>query len=198
VLLSDARLPSILEMRGRGESLRVEVTTPGQRLQALITLHGALLPMSAEERDDVLERLVAWSGLELIPRQDHRMMLGAEVRALSRIPGCAIGSHSARHLLLPAQPPDVQRAELLDCKRTLEELIGQPVPSFCYPFGEHSPALAEIVRLTPHVLGVTVDKGLVTESTDAMLVPRFEIADCTVGEFAAAVDRALLDAHQTP
>ena len=150
VLMSSARLPPVLEMRLAGEDIRLEVTTPDERLRALMTLHGALLPMSAEERAEALERLAAWSGLELIPRQDHRVLLGAEVRALSRLPGCSIGSHSARHLLLPGHPAEVQRAELRDCKQTLEALIGQPVRSFCYPFGEHSAALADIVRQTPH------------------------------------------------
>jgi addiction module HigA family antidote len=66
----------------------------------------------------------------------------------------------------------VQRAELRDCKRTPEAQIGQPVRWFCYPFGEHSAALAESVGQTPHVLGVTVDRGLVTGSTDPVLLPR--------------------------
>lgn len=189
VLLSDARLPSILEIRVPGISLGVEVTTPEQRKEALMALHGALLPMSAEERDEVLERLAAWSGLELMPRQDHRVLLGAEVRALARIPGCAIGSHSAHHLLLPAHSADVQRSELADCKRTLEALLGQPVPSFCYPFGEHNEALAEIVRQT-HLLAVTVEPGLVTGATDPMLLPRVEITSCTIEDFSALIERA--------
>ena len=150
VLMSSASLPPVLKMRLAGEDIRLEVTTPDERLRALMTLHGALLPMSAEERAEALERLVAWSGLELIPRQDHRVLLGAEVRALSRLPGCSIGSHSARHLLLPGHPAEVQRAELRDCKQTLEALIGQPVRAFCYPFGEHSAALADIVGQTAH------------------------------------------------
>jgi hypothetical protein len=84
----------------------------------------------------------------------------------------------------------VQRAEPRDCKQTLEALIGQPVRSFCYPFGEHSTALAEIVGQTAHVLGFTVDRGLVTASTDPMLLPRYEIANCTLEDFAATIERA--------
>jgi len=98
--------------------------------------------------------------------------------------------HSARHLLLPGHPAEVQRAELRDCKQTLEALIGQPVRSFCYPFGEHSAALAEIVGQTPHVLAVTVDRGLVTGSTDPMLLPRYEIANSTLEDFAATIEQA--------
>jgi peptidoglycan/xylan/chitin deacetylase (PgdA/CDA1 family)/GT2 family glycosyltransferase len=198
VLMSGARLPPVMEMSLAGEEIRLEVTTPDERLRALMTLHGALLPMSDEERAEALERLAAWSGLELIPRQDHRVLLGAEVRTLSGLPGCSIGSHSARHLLLPGHPAEVQQAELLECRRTLETLIGQPVRSFCYPFGAHSAALADIVGQTPHVLGVTVDRGLVTRSTDPMLLPRHEIANCALEDFAAAIERAFATEFRVP
>jgi peptidoglycan/xylan/chitin deacetylase (PgdA/CDA1 family) len=126
----------------------------------------------------------------LIPRQDHRVLLGAEVRALSRLPGCSIGSHSARHLLLPGHPAEVQRAELLECRQTLEAVIGQPVRAFCYPFGEHDDGLAGAVRQAGHLLAVTVDRGLVTGSTDPMLLPRYEIGNCSLEDFAATIERA--------
>jgi peptidoglycan/xylan/chitin deacetylase (PgdA/CDA1 family) len=190
VLMSGAGLPPVLEMTLAGADLRLDVATPGERSRALMTLHGAILPLCAAERSEALERLVAWSGFRPVPRQDRRVLLGSEVRALARIPGFAIGSHSVNHLLLPGQPPEVQRAELADCKRTLEALIGQPVLAFCYPFGEHSRALAEAVRLTPYLCAVTVDRGLVTASADPMLLPRHEIGDCTVEELAATISRA--------
>ena len=194
-LMSAARLPPSMELGLSGGPLRLEAATSEQRLQALMALHRALMPMSAEERSEALDQFVAWSGVPADPRQGHRVLLGAEVRALSRISGCAIGSHSAHHLLLPRQPMEVQRTELLGCKQALEALIGRPVLSFCYPFGEHSPGLAETVRLTPHLLGVTVERGLVSASTHPMLLPRYDISNCTVEELATAVDRAFADGH---
>jgi hypothetical protein len=82
--------------------------------------------------------------------------------------------------------------------QTLEALIGQPVPSFCYPFGEHSAALAEVARQTPHVLAVTVDRGLVTRSTDPMLLPRYEVANCTLEDFAATIEQAFAAEPRVP
>jgi len=191
MLISDATWPTVLEMRLAGRELCLVVTTPEERLRALMTLHGTVLPLCAADRSEALQRLVDWAGVATKPRPDHRVMLGTEIRALSRMPGCTIGSHSAHHLLLPAQPPDVQGSELLDCKRALEALIGQPVRSFCYPFGEHSGALAEAARQAGHLLAVTVERGLVTSSTDPMLLPRYEIKDCPAEEFAAVIERAL-------
>jgi peptidoglycan/xylan/chitin deacetylase (PgdA/CDA1 family) len=84
----------------------------------------------------------------------------------------------------------VQRAELLECRQTLEAVIGQPVRAFCYPFGEHDDGLAGAVRQAGHLLAVTVDRGLVTGSTDPMLLPRYEIGNCSLEDFAATIDRA--------
>jgi peptidoglycan/xylan/chitin deacetylase (PgdA/CDA1 family) len=190
VLTSDARLPPALLLPLSGEALRLDVTTASGRLDALMALHGALLPMSASDRREALERFVAWSGIPAGPRQDYRVLLGREVAALSGIPGCRIGSHSTHHLLLPRQPEQVQRAELLGCRESLEAVTGQAVLSFCYPFGGHSEELRETVRQMPHLLAVTVEAGLVTRATDAMCLPRIEITDCTVQDFVATVDRA--------
>jgi peptidoglycan/xylan/chitin deacetylase (PgdA/CDA1 family) len=145
--------------------------------------------MSCTERRDVLERLAAWSGLELTPRADRRVLLGTEIQALSRIPGCAIGSHSARHLLLPGQPAEVQRAEVLECKRLLEGLVGQPVSSFCYPFGEHDDSVVSAVREAGHLLAVTVERGVVTRLSDPMLLPRMEVRDWPAEDLARMIDR---------
>jgi peptidoglycan/xylan/chitin deacetylase (PgdA/CDA1 family)/glycosyltransferase involved in cell wall biosynthesis len=189
VLISGEGLPPSLKMRLSGSEVSLDVTTPDERRRALMTLHGTLLSMSADERADVLDQLAAWSSLDLTPRQDRRMLLGTEVQSLSQIPGCSIGSHSARHLLLPGQPPEVQRAELLECKRILEGLVEQPVRSFCYPFGEHDDELAGVVRRAGCLLAVTVDHGLVTRTTDPMLLPRHEIASCTLEDLAATIER---------
>jgi peptidoglycan/xylan/chitin deacetylase (PgdA/CDA1 family)/glycosyltransferase involved in cell wall biosynthesis len=190
VLIPGEGLPPVLTIGVAGRETCLDMTTPDSRREALMTLHGSLLPMSCTERRDVLGQLAAWSGLELTPRQDRRVLLGIEVQALSGIPGCAIGSHSARHLLLPVQPAEVQRAELLECKRLLEGLIGQPISSFCYPFGEHDETLASAVRQAGHLLAVTVEPGFITRSTDPMRLPRLEVRDWPAEDLARMIDRA--------
>ena len=70
--------------------------------------------------------------------------------------------------------------------------------SFCYPFGDHSPELTQRVRETPHLLAVTTDPGLVTCSTDPMLLPRLEIRDGPVEGFRAMVEQALSVVEAAP
>ena len=57
--------------------------------------------------------------------------------------------------------------------------------------GELIAALAEIVGETPYVLAVTVDRSLVTRSTESRLLPRCKIANGTLEDFAATIARAV-------
>ena len=190
VLLTEASLPSVLDVVVDGRRFEWPVMTPEQRLAALFALHGPLMGTTSEGRREVVGRLVSWSGHALPVRHSHRVMVGDEVRALSGMPGCAVGSHSAHHLRLPIQPVDVMLAEVRGCRLRLEALLDRPVLSFSYPFGEHSPSVVEAVRATPHLLAVTVERGLVTAATDPILLPRLEIRDCELQQFASLIERA--------
>ena len=190
ILLSGGALPPVLDFPVGGEVLHLDVSTPDARRGVLMDLHGRLLQMAASERREALDRLAAWSGMTLEPRRERRLLLGAEIRALARVRGCRIGSHSASHLLLTAQTRAVQMAELRGCREALETLLGQPVRAFCYPFGEHDDELVRVVGESGYELAVTIDAGLVTAGSDPLRLPRYEIGDCPVDEFAALIDRA--------
>src|SRR5215470_8167382 len=64
----------------------------------------------------------------------HKMCLTLrEVRAL-RAEGMEIGSHTVRHSDLTALSPEEMRAEIEQSKFALEQMLGEPVLSFAYPF----------------------------------------------------------------
>ena len=190
ILLGDADLPPRLALPAPGGPLSLDVRSPAQRRQALMTLHGVLLAASVAERASLLAGLARWSGRSWPPRPERRLLLADEIVALSRIAGCEIGSHSAHHLLLPRHDAAIQRAELLGAKEALEALLDRAIVAFAYPFGEHTEALAELVRRTPHLVATTVEPGLVTAATDAMRVPRLEVADGDAATLAASLARA--------
>jgi peptidoglycan/xylan/chitin deacetylase (PgdA/CDA1 family) len=53
--------------------------------------------------------------------------------------GMAVGAHSVSHRLLSQLPSDEQEREVRSSIATLEQLLGQRVASFCYPYGgDHS------------------------------------------------------------
>ncbi len=57
-----------------------------------------------------------------------------EIRALAGS-GVDIGSHTVNHLWLGKTKDSVVIKELQDSKKALEDILGQEVPHFAYPFG---------------------------------------------------------------
>jgi peptidoglycan/xylan/chitin deacetylase (PgdA/CDA1 family) len=61
--------------------------------------------------------------------------------------GFDIGAHSVSHeSLTKYSNPYRIRKEVTDCKHTLEQIIGQSVPMFCYPNGRHDVTVRHEVR----------------------------------------------------
>lgn len=70
-----------------------------------------------------------------------------EVDALDAM-GIAVGAHSMTHRRLAQLPDKVQREEVVQSKRLIEERLGHAVESFAYPFGtaaDYSPLTRRLV-----------------------------------------------------
>ena len=65
----------------------------------------------------------------------YPLMSGAELCSLARR-GFEIGSHGMSHRHLRQCSPETVGIEMLESRRCLQELVGQPVNFFAYPFGE--------------------------------------------------------------
>jgi len=71
--------------------------------------------------------------------------------------GAAIGSHSHRHRDLTACSPAELRAELVDSKKILEDIIGKEVISLSYPFGHFNRRVIEEARSAGYKYAFTMD-----------------------------------------
>ena len=190
LLLGGAALPPRLELPLSPEPVRRDVRTPGERRDAHAVLHARLVGATPGEREEILAALARWAGVSLTARPERRVLVADEIVALSRLPGCDIGSHSEHHLLLPYQPEALQRSELRRAKERLETLLDRAVLSLAYPFGQHSAELAEVARRIPHLLAVTVEPALVTAATDPMRLPRIEVAGGDGAALATTIEQA--------
>ena len=187
-LLGPHALPVAMDLPTSGGPLRAATADAAARLDALRTVHGVLFRASATERARVLDALFTWANLERPVRADRRLMTADEIRSLSRLPGCDVGSHSVSHLALPFHGGDVQREELRRSKESLEALLGRPVAAFAYPFGEYDSAVVDEARDAAYLLAVTVHRGIVTSDSNPMLLPRVEASNASSEELAAILN----------
>jgi glycosyltransferase involved in cell wall biosynthesis len=66
-----------------------------------------------------------------------------EIRALAA--EFEIGAHTMTHPFLSRLDTDAARQDIVRSKETLEAIVGQPVRSFCYPYGDHNEETKRIV-----------------------------------------------------
>ena len=65
--------------------------------------------------------------------------------------GFLIANHSATHPWPTKIPLEAWRSEVFDARKELQDLFGQPVLGFAYPYGDSNPAVAGVVREAGHV-----------------------------------------------
>ena len=78
----------------------------------------------------------------------------AQLRQL-RAMGMEIGSHTVSHPRLSEVDDDTAFRELRDSRDALENMLGEPVTSFCYPEGKLRPGLAALVEAAGYTLART-------------------------------------------
>ncbi len=119
-------------------------------------------------------------------------MTAREVRRLAENPAFSIGAHGVHHLRLPKLAGDLQRAEIAECKRTLENVLGREITSFAYPYGHWSHEAARSVQESGFALAVTCDERPVEPGDSPWLLPRFDVRPDVGAHFARRIF-ALLD-----
>lgn len=83
-----------------------------------------------------------------------------------------VGSHTRRHTRLVAGLTVEQlQDEIAGSHRVLEERLGHPPRTFCYPNGDHCPAAVEAVRAR-YIGAVTTSSGWNASGADAHLLRR--------------------------
>lgn len=69
--------------------------------------------------------------------------------------GFVVANHTISHPWLSKIPLNEAEHEIRGGKNALEQLFGYEVTGFAYPFGDHNPAVEEIVKATGHLYART-------------------------------------------
>jgi peptidoglycan/xylan/chitin deacetylase (PgdA/CDA1 family) len=104
--------------------------------------------------------------------EGRRLITGDEMREMGRR-GISFGAHTLTHPDLTRLPPDRAEAEVRGSKSALEDQVGAPVDSFCYPYGRYNPAVRELV--SRHFTCALTDRlGFVTCRSDPHALERID------------------------
>lgn len=121
----------------------------------LITEHGLkpllFLPV------DWIGKSNSWEAYK--PRRNRDLLTLPQIREMHRH-GVRFGSHSLTHPVLPALNPNDLWREVSESKHRLEDLLGEPINTFAYPFGEANRRVRAAVIEAGYKAAFTTTEGL--------------------------------------
>lgn len=147
----------------------------GSRVRLYHEVYEALWPVPHADRLGLVSGILSWAGLDASAFADGRPMSTGEVVDLGREPLITIGGHSVDHLPLDESPYAVQKREIAGAQHALQDLLGQPVDTFAYPHGKHTPEAVEILKQNGFVAACTTRPAVAGPDDDPMTLPRLTV-----------------------
>lgn len=112
----------------------------------------------------------AWDEKALSIRK--RLMGWDRIKELAAFKNVFFGSHTITHPFLTKIGKKQAEAEIFGSKQAIEDRIGSPVETFCYPYGDCNGAVKELVREAGYKIAVTTNRGEVRPGDDPLLLRR--------------------------
>ena len=179
-------LPESLTLRILGQETVWPLASLEQRQVAMKTIHQQMRRLPAFEREQVLAELSNWARFSRIGRSGFLPMKSEQVRQIAQSPYIEIGAHTQTHPVLSSQDTGQQYNEIVESRTQLEALLGKPVRTFSYPYGNpedfdrHS---VEIVRSAGFAAAVTTIQGAVDIDDDRHQLKRCEVNNWDIDVF---------------
>ena len=171
------------EQSRRDKALKAWEGRPGSRHAFYFSVWKKLKLLSQAAREKALDDIRAWAGGSRGLRDSHRPLTQDELRALDGGP-VDVGAHTVSHPSLTKHPANVQKQEIRESKRWLEDFLGRTVQSFAYPYGDRSRATAAFVEEAGFDLACTTQASPVFSGNNLYELPRVEVLDWDGTEFA--------------
>jgi len=200
-LLVENEVPSSLELQLDGDVVRfglgdgrigdprwnvLDETVPSPRQAAYRVLARRLSGLDPLVRNGVIDELRRWAGISGGARATHRVLDEGGLRRLDALELVEVGAHTMSHPSLGMLSRERQRDEIRGSKRRLEDLLGQRISSFSYPFGGSADYSQETVRAVAEAkfeFACINVEGRVGPNTDHLRLPRVIVRNWDRGEF---------------
>ena len=101
--------------------------------------------------------------------------------------GMRIGGHSQSHVDLRACNDAELEREVRGCREDLEDLLGEAMTGFAYPYGHHDERVHAAVAAAGFTSAVSTQRAWARPDGDALLIPRNIVEGFDVATFRAAL-----------
>ncbi|MEJ2491156.1 MAG: polysaccharide deacetylase family protein [Desulfuromonadales bacterium] len=187
MLLRDGPFPDRFALRDPDFGQIWETTSPEQRHSLYAALCMLMRKIDGDRQEAWLDQLEDWAGPGRVPTERHRLMNRTELQQLAASPRATIGAHSVSHAALAALTAARQREEIFSSKAQLEEITGQEIDLFSYPFGrksEYNRVTLALCKEAGFRRAAANYPGQVHRWTDPLQLPRHLVRNWELKTFA--------------
>lgn len=193
-------IPDAVDLELPGAPVWLDLRTPTARARALTLIHRRIRPLPPADVEAVVDAVVAALGAPP-PASDGVSMSLPDLRAMAQLPGCDIGAHTLNHVQLRGQTSAVKRREIAGSVSLLESLLGRPIRTFAYPYGDPRAVDRESRRLVHDAgceLACSTDPGLAQPGRRRFRLPRIVVGDWSVSELRSVLTSAAVNRLSCP
>jgi peptidoglycan/xylan/chitin deacetylase (PgdA/CDA1 family) len=101
-------------------------------------------------------------------------MSAAQIRDWAAL-GHEVGSHTLDHVHLPQVSFEEARKQIAQSREKLQDIVGEAVTSFCYPYGDENADMRKLARDAGYDYATTTARRRAVERDDAFGLPRLTI-----------------------
>lgn len=161
---------------------------PTRILEDKITMYRALrrLCMKSEGKvlNSIIEQLRVWAGIGTVCREEFIFLTEQEIRVLSDDSLITIGAHTHNHVSLGAFTKEYQKKEIIRSKVELEQITGEKIQYFSYPFGRQYDYNKETIKILRQAGFRKAYTTLLQVGKDVEYeIPRIAVPNLGKGEF---------------
>jgi len=161
-----------------GESIRLAPACEERPVDALQRVHPVVQELDTAERGEAIETLRRAVRFDGIADASNFAMTEDELRKMSGNSLVEIGAHTLTHPKLSVLPPERQFEEIDGSKKYLEEVLGNQIASFSYPFGaagHFTETTEQIVMAAGFQRACTTESVIFRERHSAFRIPRLYV-----------------------
>ena len=142
--------------------------------------------LPAAARGEAAARIAEWAGLAPEARTDDlaRPVTEGELAGMAARPGVEIGGHSVSHCDFSRTGAADAEREIVEDRRRLAALTGRAPRHFAFPYGRVTPEAEGFVRAAGYEAACSSRLGVVTSSAPPFRLPRMQVIDGPVEDFA--------------
>ena len=188
---SDRKLNSKIANQIRAWNYHLPI--PNERVAFYMLLWHHIKPLTYAQQNRTLDAIREWAAHEAFINADAVTMSVREMQMLSENALFSIGAHSVHHAMLSQQTPIEQAYEVKESKNQIERWLGKPVNGFAYPYGNYNSTTQILLKEAGFKYAVSTEQKAVTREDDPFALPRIQVKNWCVYEFASKLNEMVND-----